>query len=207
MRKPSLTTLAICGFLLAANVALAGPDIPHRFAPWSLDRGLVSARAAVDGRMVSVWSYRFAGQYDLAISVREADAPSWSEPVFLGSGDGFQQEQPSIATDAAGNFYVAFAIRETGQIFLTTLAQGSNAWSTPVAVTATPGRRSAPLVRLVAGRLVIAFRTGAGIEMVDLAPLADRVNANGIQDGPDTLPHQKDPPPEGDENDGALGKR
>ena len=206
MRKPFLTTFAICAVLLIANVAFPATDIPHRFAPWSLDRGLVTLENPVDGRTVAVWSYRFGGQYDLAISVREPGSSSWSEPAFIGAGDGVQQEQPSIAADASGNIYLAFLVRESGQIFLTTLTQGSGAWSTPVAVTPAPGRRSAPLVRLVAGRLVIAFRSGSRVEMIELSPLEAGVVTRGIQDGPDTLPHEKDPPPEG-EKDGALGRK
>jgi len=202
MRKSILCVVALCAVLVAANVATAGNDVPHRFAPWSLDRGLATAQNPVDGRTVAVWSYRSAGQYDIAISFRDAGAAFWSEPVFIGSADGIQQEQPSIAADAAGNLYVAYLVRETGHIFMTTLARGSENWSAPVAVTAAPGRRSAPLVRLIAGRLVIAFRTLTGVDLIELAPLETGVGTQGVQDGPDTLPREKTPPSDGD--DGSL---
>ena len=205
MRRPSFLALVLCAALLGANLTLAGTDVPDRFAPWSLDRGLVATENPVDGRTFAAWSYRASDQYDIAISVREAGSGRWSEPVFVGAGDRIQQIQPSLASDAAGNVYLAFLARESGHIYLSTLSFGSGSWSAPVVVTPAPGRRSAPLLRFVAGHLVVAFRTLTGVDLVELPVIDAGLVTQGVQDGPDTLPHEKPPPPDGGEG-APLGR-
>jgi hypothetical protein len=179
----------------------AAPPAPHRYVGANIDLGLVQLTSPSDGRIWSAWAYRVAGQYDIAVSVLEAGV--WSEPEFVGSADRLSQVQPALAVDAAGTVYMAYAVRETGQVFLASRAANSFAWSTPILVTPGQSRRSAPALRVVGDRLVVALRSGSGIEIVDLPLLKLTPVVDGMQDGPDTIPHAV-PPPNAGGGDGSI---
>jgi hypothetical protein len=61
-----------------------------------------------------------------------------------------------------------------------------------------------PLVRVVADRLVVAFRTALGLDLVDLPLLGPRVGNHGSGDGPDTLPPGSSSPLPNEDDDGSL---
>lgn len=206
MRKPITSSVMLLAALCATGLALASPDAPLRYAPRSLDRGLVTLENPVNGQTIAAWAYRSGGRYDLAVAVREAGSNVWSEPQIFGASDSFQQEQPALTFDPAGNAYLVYSVRETGQILLTTLREGATQWAAPIELTTGPGRRGNPQLRIVAGRLVVAYRTGSSISMVDLPLLAPgRIGANGSGEGPDTLPGGSNAIPPTDD-DGSLGR-
>lgn len=202
MCKPTLRCLAFSAAALAATIAVADPDLPHRFSTGKQDRGLATIQSPSDGRSVAAWSFRSSGQYDVAISVLEPGTFRWSEPVLFGATDALQQEQPSVAVDTIGNFYVAYVVRETGQIFLTTLRAGFNSWSDPIAVTSSPGRRTSPLVRVIGDRLVVAFRSIRGVDLIELPLLP--TYTHGVNDGPDTIPPGTSTPLPNGDDDGSI---
>jgi len=146
--------------------------------------GTIATAVGLDGRTWSVWSYRAVGEYDVAIAVRGIDG-AWSPATFLGRRDGVDQIEPSIAVDADGNVYVAFATRSPQRIWTSVLASGQSTWSEP-SIVALDEAATAPALRVVRDRLVIGVRGTRGIRMIDL-PLYSAPNATeGIQDGPDT---------------------
>ncbi|HJQ98413.1 MAG TPA: hypothetical protein VJ826_08860 [Candidatus Polarisedimenticolaceae bacterium] len=146
--------------------------------------GTLTTALGHDGRTWSVWSYRAVGEYDVAIAVRDLDG-TWSPATFLGRRDGVDQVEPSIAVDADGNVYVAFATRSPQRIWTSVLPSGRSTWSEP-SILALDEAATAPALRVVRDRLVIAVRSARGIRMIDL-PLYVAPNTDqGIQDGPDT---------------------
>jgi hypothetical protein len=202
-------TLPLIGCLLLTSLALAAPRddlrIPHRYTPGALDQGLVQV-AAPDGRIWAAWAYRNGAEYDIAVAVRDTEG-IWSEPSLIGLDDGRSQIRPSLAVDADGNLYLAFAERRTGRILLTTRTE-LGAWAAPVAMTSPGSRSTSPRLQVVGSRLVLAFSTGDNVEILDL-PLAtpDRNGdeyLRGFTDGPDPVgtpgdSEDEEPTPEGEE--------
>ena len=187
MRRTRLPIVALLLALPGASGAWAGEAaLPHRYSTSSLDGGLVQIQNPVDGRAWSVWAYRSGAEYDIAVSVRQGGL--WSEPSFLGQADSKSQIQPALTVDPSGNLYLAFALREIGQIMLSTLRVGSDVWSAPVSIVGEPGRHFAPALRIVGGMLVVAYRSGAYVG-ITVVPLLGQVSRpEGIQDGPDGFP-------------------
>ncbi len=181
------TRLSIFALLLAlpASSGVWAADLPHRYSAPNLDSGLVQIYDPVDGRYWAAWAYRSGTEYDIAISVRQADG-LWSEPRFIGRANSRSEIQPAMALDPEGNLYLAFAIRETGQIMLSTLRPTQDTWSAPVPVVLEPGRHFTPVLRVVPGQLVIAYRTGPRVE-ITLLPLIGPMTM-GMNDGPDGFP-------------------
>lgn len=182
------TLIPALGCILAAGGAvLAGPpDVPHRYILGGLDGRLARVESQADGVTWAVWAYRSGAEYDIALSARDGSG-RWSEPVFLGARDGRSQVQPSLAADPAGNLYLAFAERESGQILLSVRRAGSDTWSPAQVIAANGQRHAMPGLRVVGGRLIVAYRAPTGIEIIDLSllPTADPVAPSGIQDGPE----------------------
>jgi len=199
MRRNRVLILALLAALSAASGAWArgGAAVPHRYSAAGLDGPLVQLQNPIDGRSWSFWAYRWGGQFDLAISSLRGDG-SWSEPTFFGDADSLSQVDPAAVVDASGTVYLAFAVRETGQIFLATLLRGSDVWSAPVSIVREPGRHFLPTLRIVGRELVVAYRSGLGVG-ITVVPLAGGDAPTGIQDGPDTLP--------GHSGDGINGGR
>ncbi len=186
MRRTSVSVLTLLLALSTASGVWAGSALPHRYSAQALDGPLLQILNPVDGRFWSIWAYRSGAEYDIAISALQEDG-SWSEPRFLGEADSLSQMHPAAAVDAMGNVYLAFAVRENGRIILSTLRRGSSIWSAPVLIVGEPGRHFAPAVRIVGGELVVAYRTGAAVE-ISVLPLLVPDRPAGIQDGPDSLP-------------------
>jgi len=186
MRR-SLPILALLLALPAGGGAWArDAALPNRYSAAGLDGPLVQIRNPVDGRFWSFWAYRSGAEYDLAISLQREDG-SWSEPSFLGEADSLSQVQPAAAVDDDGNVYLAFAVRESGQILMSTLRRGSESWSIPAPFIREPGRHSAPALQIVGRRLIVAYRWGSAVGITVL-PLFGADTPSGIQDGPDSLP-------------------
>ena len=163
----------------------AGPGAPvfSRDYVARLDGAPVTA-VGPDGRLWSVWSYRAVGEFDVAISVRGSDG-TWAPATFLGRRDGVDQIYPSIAIDGNGNVYVAFATRTPQRIWTSVLPLGQPMWSEPSAVTLDHAA-SAPTLRVVRDRLVIAYRDQRAVRIVDLPVYVAPQSPDGISDGPDT---------------------
>lgn len=193
MRKRA-TLLFSCLILLgASSLALAAPikelgrDAPARYLPrW--DGRLASVELA-DGGSLTVWSYRNGAEYDLALAFRDADG-SWAPTSYLGVGDGNDQLDPQVIADPAGHLYLSWVDRQ-GRLSLAIHSAVGTGWS-PAAVIAEGGRLGAPAMQIVGGRLVVAFRDGAGVGLVDL-PLLDTLVAqgafglSGLHDVPDPV--------------------
>jgi hypothetical protein len=188
MREHRIVRIAalLMVFCLAATVALAFPPErpPHRYNPRSLDGALVSVENPVDGTVWSAWAYRDGAQYDIAISFQDATG-AWSEPTFLGRDDR-DQVQPALAVDPAGNLYLAYTDRGTGQVMVSGKMVGTQTWLPAFAVTLENQRGHRPSLLVVGDRLVVGFRSGSAVVLRDL-PLLPPTPLFGhtIEDGPD----------------------
>lgn len=190
MRSLVRRSVPVLGSVLLSTLAVAAAgarpdDGPERFVVPSLDGTPVVVVNDVDQRAVSAWAYRSGGEFDVAISIRDAQG-AWSQPVFLGRSDRADQTDPTLAVDALGHTYLAYASSESGRVMLTVLARGSATWSSPVPVTPVGVRAASPALAVVGGRLVVAFRAGTRVLIVEL-PIADANGTLGIQDGPDPV--------------------
>jgi hypothetical protein len=146
--------------------------------------GPLATTIAPDGTTWAVWSYRAAGEYDVAI-VSKGASGVWSAPSFYGRRDGIDQIEPALAVDAGGNLYLAYASRAPQSVVLAVLPAGSTTWSQPSRLTL---GAFAPSIRIVGGRVVIAYRNARGVAIVDVPTLPPpETTPQGIQDGPDTF--------------------
>ena len=226
MRNRTLFSLLAAVAILASSWAMAGErlaDLPRRHSAAAQDGQPVSATLA-SGVEWSAWAYRISGEYAIALSFREP-AGSWSEPSYIGLDDRLDQIDPDIVADADGNLYLAYAARETGAIWVTALRAGRQSWFEPQQVTLESERAGAPSLRVVGGRLVLGYRAGQEVRLVDWELLttypSGGMTTEGIQDGPDGFPlavlpignEPEDPPPdEGDleetdsEDDDSAGR-
>lgn len=147
--------------------------------------GPATTVAGSDGRVWATWSYRASGEFDIAVSVSEGDATSWSAPFFFGRRNGSDELDPVIAIDAHGVVYLAYSTTAPSRVALVILSPGSPTWTEPVVVSGAD-TASSPALLLVGDRLVVAFRTARGLRMV--APIFGSANQlDGIQDGSDPM--------------------
>jgi hypothetical protein len=145
----------------------------------------VTTVTAPDGRTFASWAYRASGEFDIAVTVRDADSQTWSAPVFFGGRNGADELQPAMTVDSHGTVYVAFTAANPSRVKLTVLRPGSDAWSEPVTVSGND-LASSPTLLVVGERLIVGFRTARGVGLVNL-PISDGENKiNGLNDGPDT---------------------
>ena len=212
MRNRTLFSLIAAVAILASSWALAGErlaDLPRRHSTAAQDGQPVSATLA-SGAAWSAWAYRISGEYAIALSFREPGG-SWSEPSFIGLDDRMDQIDPNIVADGDENLYLAYAVRETGAIWVTALRAGRQIWFEPQQVTLQGERAGAPTLRIVGDRLVMGYRAGREVRLVDWELLrtysSGGMTTEGIQDGPDGFPlavlHNGDEPnepPPGDDD-------
>ena len=214
MRNRTLFSLLAAVAILASSWAMAGErlaDLPRRHSAAAQDGQPVFATLA-SGAAWSAWAYRISGEYAIALSFREP-AGSWGEPSYIGLDDRLDQIDPDIVADADGNLYLAYAARETGAIWVTALRAGRQSWFEPQQVTLQNERAGAPTLRVVHDRLVMGYRAGREIRLVDWELLttypSGGMTTEGIQDGPDGFPlaalhngnDPQDPPPDEDDRE------
>jgi len=207
MRKTVMILISISTILaLSGSVLAASPrELPHRYNPKSMDGRLTQVTSTTDGRAWAAWAYRSGAQYDIAVTSTDEDG-YWSEPIFIGSNDGGDQVQPVMAGDVDGNVYLAFTDRASGRILLATLSAGTDTWTAPIALTAPGSGASSPALRVVRDRLVVAYRSGRGIDMIDL-PLAGidgGFSSDTINDNPDPVEYRPDPKDQGDNPEDGI---
>ena len=196
--------LAVVGAAVLCGTAFADPIgrlVPERYAARALDGTPVIAEHPIDGTSWAAWAYRDGAEYSIAVSVLGVDG-AWSEPVFLGRDDDLDQVEPSLAIDTSGTAYLAFGVRETGEIHVSLLIGGAAKWSTPVRISEVSETASSPAIRIVAGRVVVAYATDAGTRLLDfeLVPGMGNNHTHGVQEGPDVID------PLGREMDDADGR-
>ena len=100
---------------------------PDRHAG-AVDGVPVFARA--NGWTYSAWAYRSDGEYSIAISFRDI-YHGWSDPVFVGLGDGLDQVEPALAADGLGNLYLAYSVLQSGEIWMTAKWTVRDSWFAP----------------------------------------------------------------------------
>jgi hypothetical protein len=193
VRKRTLISSLAAVAILASSWAMAGErlaDRPRRHSTAARDGRPVTATLA-SGAAWSAWAYRISGEYAIALSFRGPNG-SWSEPSYIGLDDRLDQIDPDIVGDADGNLYLAYAVRETGAIWVTALRAGRQSWFQPQQVTLATERAGAPTLRVVGDRLVMGYRGGREIRLLDWGLLATYssggMTTEGIQDGPDGFP-------------------
>ena len=162
-----------------ANGSIVTDHIPQLDGP-------VTMLSGADGCTWATWTYRAAGEFDIAVSSREASGTTWSAPVFFGRRSGLDEIDPTVAVDSQGAVYVAFATTNPRRVAVAMLAAGSSTWSAPVIVSGAE-TASSPAVLLVGDRLVVAYRTLRGVGMVDLPTIGSVNHTDGINDGPDGI--------------------
>ena len=59
--------------------------------------GPITTLTGLDGRAWAVWTFHAAHESDVAIASREANATTWSAPVFFGRRNGIDEIDPTIA--------------------------------------------------------------------------------------------------------------
>ena len=183
-----LTISAALGLAFSASeslVSAARPHGPSRFVG-ALDGAPVTVARVADGTTWAAWAWRSGREYDLAISSADASG-AWSTPTFIGRYDGMDQVEPALAADAEGNLYLAFVERPAGCVRLAVLPAGAESWSAPIAVTLEGRDAANPALSVVAGRLVLAYRTGGVVSILVLPIAGSAASPLGIQDGPDPV--------------------
>jgi hypothetical protein len=193
MRKGTLFAIAAGITILACGWAAAGErlaELPRRHSTAAQDGQPVTISLG-SGEALSAWAYRIGGEYAIALSFRDRDG-LWSEPTLIGLDDGFDQIDPDIIADPEGNLYLAFAVRETGAIHVSAAVAGSERWFEPQQVTLPTERAGSPALRVVGDSLVMGYRAGREIRLLDWPLLSTYdwggTTAEGIQDGPDGFP-------------------
>jgi hypothetical protein len=180
---------ASAGSAIAAPAAKEPPARPSARGSVLADHipqldGPIVLTAGPLGRTWATWSYRASGEFDIAVSSRDANASSWSAPTFFGRRNGSDETDPAMVVDSRGAAYIAFSTTNPPRVAVATLAAGSRDWSESVIVSGADAA-SSPALRLVGDRLIVAFRTPRGIRMVDLPTFWSGNQVDGIQDGPD----------------------
>lgn len=208
MRKTLALLVAFaCLIVCSQTFAGRGRDVgrPHRFAPESRDGDLVQVQNPTDGRNWAAWAYRNGAEFDLAIAATDA-AGFWSEPVFVGLDDGSDQIQPAITVDGLGTIYLAYVDRAADTILITALRAGTDAWSMPTALTEPSAHGRSPSLAVVGNRLVVAYRSGDEVRIMDLPllpALSPTLGTHGINDGPDPTGIIDDSGSSGDDEEGG----
>jgi len=146
--------------------------------------GRLTTLTGPDGRAWATWAYRASGEFDTAVSSRNANSTTWSAPIFFGRRSGADEIDPTIALDSQGTVYVAFATANPPRVWVAALPAGSIVWLEPAIVSGTEAA-SAPALLIVGDRLIVAYRTTRGVGMVDFPFVGSGNQINGIQDGPD----------------------
>ena len=204
LRAGVRAAVVVLAAALLSGSAWAGPvgrTMPDRFAPESLDGVPVLLEDPIGGVVWSAWAYRVGAEYAIAVSVMDTGG-AWSDPVFLGRDDGLDQVEPSLAIDATGTAYLAFAVRETAEVQISLLVGGTAKWSAPATVSADGEIATSPIVRVVSDRVVLAYATDRGTRLLDFAivPGTGAIRSHGVQEGPDVID------PLGREMAGAEGR-
>lgn len=199
MRK-HLPILMVLAVIFAVSATVAGPrqmERPLRFG--QLDTDLVSVDNPADGLRWAAWGYRNGAEFDVAIA-SSADGV-WSEPTLIGLDDGIDQIAPSLAVAGDGAIHLVYHERTSSRIVHRRLDPVSGQWSTPEIVASRRGVAS-PEVQVFGDRVVVAYRVGRRVELVDFSVATGIVfGTNGVQDGPDPFGNKKDGPSPGEEDD------
>jgi hypothetical protein len=182
-----LVTVAAAGSAVAApaKTSQQGPaaraGAPAEFAP-QID-GPMTTSMGPGGREWAAWAFRAPGEFDVAVAFRDG-AGAWSNPSFVGRRDWLDEIEPAIVVDGLGTLYVAFATRGSGRVSLAVLPAGSSTWLGPAVVSGAE-LASAPAIRIVGDRLIVAFRTSTGVGITEFPVSGSPAQVFGIQDGPD----------------------
>jgi len=196
-----VTAVWVSGSLLVA--APVRPETPARFIG-ALDGSPTTIESSADGTAWSAWAWRTGGEFDIALSHRDADGV-WSRPVFVSRNDGADQIEPALARDTSGHLYLVFAEQPSFRIYLSVLPAGATAWSAPIPVTPEGVRARTPALEVVGGHLVLAYRTDRGVSIQVLGTVGPAVrDPLGIQDGPDPV-GPSGATPGGGKGDGGSG--
>ena len=170
MRKPMAVLLSLLAMscLCGSSFAAGSRTLPQRYLPGSLDSGLAVLRGA-DGATLAVWAYRSGAEYDIAFSRADAGG-RWTEPTFIGAGDGVDQLEPAIAVDGDGNTLIAYTDTALGAIRLARLSADGTPAAEPVVVRSRSSRSSfsAAQLTVVGEHVIVAFRDGDRTRMIDL---------------------------------------
>jgi len=205
MRERSMFSRLILVSVLAVATAAQARSVDPLVTPsrylGHVDTGLVSASSPFDGRLWSAWTYRAGAETDIAVSVRGTNG-IWSEPVFLGLGDGKSQMDPALVFDLWGNLYVAHTVRETGSLQVVKLAVDATRMSSSVLVSAPGERAASPTLMATNQSLVIGYRIGTKVVLKSVALTAEPF---GIQDGPDGFPPSRNESEDSGDSDGPTG--
>jgi len=163
-------------------------DVPRDYSS-AVDSTPVYVMA--DRLYYSAWAYRSEGEYSIAISFREGYY-DWSEPVFIGLGDGLDQIRPALASDDHGNLYLAYIERQSGQVWMTALWRARTTWFAPQQIAIGMDRAVTPALAVVNGDVVLGFESEMlGVRLFHwetLPPAPTGYQTDGIQEGPDGFP-------------------
>lgn len=163
-------------------------DTPERHSP-AVDGAPVFATA--DGWTYSAWAYRSDGEFAIAISFRDV-YHDWSDPVYVGLNDGLDQVDPTLISDALGNLYLAFSVRQSGEIWMTAKWAARDSWFSPQRISIGADIGGTPALKIVGDSVVLAFRSSlSGVRIKNWPGLPAEslgFNTDGIQEGPDGFP-------------------
>lgn len=212
---------AIAGFAVLLLIGLASQPVsaessalvrlPHELAPGyhGPADGPVATAKAPDGSFWAVWSYRHAGELDIAVS--RAVGRTWKSPTLLGEPDGRMDLDPQIGFLGDGTPVVAWrGVDAEGRSRILVSKLTDAGWSAPHPVSAESVDAGSPRLFSAGGSLSVGYLTeGArGAERgFTLIPIDDDHHANGGTNGPDPIPTIRiEPGEEGSGNSNAGGR-
>ena len=198
MNRPFLSArLAGCVILALAMAppavahASRASRMPHSRAPYyhGDQDGPLSMAQSPNGALWSVWSYRQAGGFDIAIS--RSVGRTWTSPVLLGGADGWDDRDPQIAFLADGTALITWWRQRPdhhSQVMIS--LQREEGWTPPRPISDPDLHGRQPRLYSEDGEISVGFitedpRTGdAGFSLIPVTPTRPQGGTNG----PDPIP-------------------
>ena len=164
-------------------------EAPRHFRAGLSDHGLVEVEAGAQQQRLAAWALRNGPEYNIAISVQDAEGV-WSDVRIFGGNDGQDQIDPTLAIDPQGNIYLAYA-SEDGAISLA-LRNDRGEWQPAVRITAVGIRGSSPTLTRVGERMVLGYIVDGVVQITEVPTDSTGTTTNSFEDGPDPVEKEDD---------------
>ncbi|MDH3628384.1 MAG: hypothetical protein OES25_12135 [Acidobacteriota bacterium] len=204
-----LQTLVIASVLLASFTgawARSGRfETPRHFRAGLSDHGLVEVEAVAQDQVWAAWALRNGPEYNIAVSLRDADG-TWNPVRLIGSDDGRDQLDPTLAVDRLGNLYLAYA-SEGGGISLT-VRDRDGRWQRATQISPIGVVASRPTLQMLGDRLILAYVVDGVVKIEEVDTDADGggMVLHDFEDGPDPV-EKEDDGTDGDPDDDSEDEK
>lgn len=162
-------------------------DTPRHFRAGLSDHGLVEIEAPAQQQRLAAWALRNGPEYNIAVSVQDAEGV-WSEIRVFGGNDGQDQIDPTLAIDSRGNIYLAYASQD-GTISLV-VRNVDGEWQPALRMTTVGVRGSRPTLARVGESLILGYIVDDNVKIVQIEEVptdSTGMNTNSFEDGPDPV--------------------